>query len=130
MRVCATQAWPLFIRPEKAIMNALDARSTSSSTIAADLPPSSSDTRLSRSVASEPTLRPAAVEPVKETLSTPGWVTRYSLTSRSAGSDGEHALGQAGLDEQLAEHQRVDRRLRRRLEDHGAAGEQRRDRAC
>lgn len=28
---------------------------------------------------------PAATEPVKETLSTPGWPTRYSLTSRSAG---------------------------------------------
>src|SRR3954470_8064378 len=67
-------------------MNALEARSTSSSTIAADLPPSSSEMRLSRSVASDPTRRPAAVEPVKETLSTPGWVTRYSLTSRSAGS--------------------------------------------
>src|SRR3954469_23375887 len=67
-------------------MYALDARSTSSSTIAADLPPSSSDTRLSRSVASAPTRRPAAVEPVNDTLSTPGGVTRYSLPSRPAGS--------------------------------------------
>ena len=30
--------------------------------------------------------RPAAVDPVKETLSTPGWVTRCSPTSRSAGT--------------------------------------------
>src|SRR4051794_41084665 len=67
-------------------MNALEARSTSSSTIAALLPPSSSDTRFSRSVASAPTRRPAAVDPVNDTLSMPGWVTRYSLTSRSAGS--------------------------------------------
>jgi hypothetical protein len=86
MRVCATHAWPLFMRPEKASIPAMDGTSTSSSTIAALLPPSSSDTRLRRSVASAPTLRPAAVDPVNETLSTPGWVTRYSLTARSAGS--------------------------------------------
>jgi hypothetical protein len=61
-------------------------RSTSSSTIAALLPPSSSETRLSRSVASEPTRRPAAVEPVNDTLSMPGCMTRYSLTSRPAGN--------------------------------------------
>src|SRR3954447_8202078 len=67
-------------------MNAEAPRSTSSSTIAALLPPSSSEMRFNRSVARAPTRRPAAVDPVNDTLSTPGWVTRYSLTSRPAGS--------------------------------------------
>lgn len=33
---------------------------------------------------SAPIFSPAAVDPVTATLSTPGWTTRYSLTSRSA----------------------------------------------
>ena len=48
-RVCATQAWPLFIVPAPTICGITAARSASSSTIAADLPPSSSVTRRSRS---------------------------------------------------------------------------------
>ena len=107
-------------------MNALAARSTSSSTIAADLPPSSSETRFSRSVASDPTRRPAAVDPVNDTLSTPG-VGDEVFADRAVGRHHrEHAFGQAGFDEQRAEHQRVDRGLGRGLEHHRAPGEQRR----
>jgi hypothetical protein len=51
-------------------------RSASSQMIAADLPPSSSVCRLSRSPQMAPIRRPAAVDPVKVTLSTPGWLTK------------------------------------------------------
>ena len=54
--------------------------------MAADLPPSSSVQRLSCSPQMAPILRPAAVEPVNETLSMSGWRTRCSPTSRSAGT--------------------------------------------
>ena len=39
-----------------------------------------------RSPHSAPILRPAAVEPVNDTLSMSSWVTRYSPTSRPAGT--------------------------------------------
>jgi hypothetical protein len=44
--------------------------------IAADLPPSSSVTGRNSSAQTLPMARPAAVEPVKATLSTPGWAKR------------------------------------------------------
>jgi hypothetical protein len=47
----------------------------------ADLPPSSRQTRLTVSAASMATRRPTAVEPVKDTTSTPGWVHSTSPTS-------------------------------------------------
>ena len=84
MRVCATHAWPLFIRAVNFRPSMVAARSASSSTIAADLPPSSRLTRLSCSPHTAAILRPAAVEPVKATLSTPGCATRCSPTSRPA----------------------------------------------
>ncbi len=84
IRVCATHAWPLFIRAVKRSPSMVVARSASSSTIAADLPPSSRLTRLSCSPQTEAILRPAAVEPVKATLSMPGCATRCSPTSRPA----------------------------------------------
>ncbi len=69
------------------------ARSASSRMMAADLPPSSSVQRLSISPQMAPTLRPAAVDPVKPTLSTPGWRTMYSPTSRPAGRIDTMPLG-------------------------------------
>ncbi len=46
-----------------------------------DLPPSSSVTFFSRSPARAPIWRPVWVEPVKEILATPGWVTKASPAS-------------------------------------------------
>ena len=59
-------------------------RSTSSSTIAADFPPSSSVHRLICSPQIPPTIPPVRAEPVKLTLSMSRWRTRYSLPTRSA----------------------------------------------
>ncbi len=57
------------------------ARSASGSTTDADLPPSSSATRLMPAAASSPTRRPARVEPVNETMSTSGCPARASPTT-------------------------------------------------
>ena len=86
MRVWATQAWPLFISEANFRPSIVAARSASSRMMAADLPPSSRLTRLSCSPQIEAMVRPAAVEPVKAILSTPGWRTRCSPTSRPAGT--------------------------------------------
>jgi hypothetical protein len=93
MRVWAMHASPLFMRADGMSIGIVEARSASSRMIAADLPPSSSVQRLSISPQIAPTLRPAAVEPVKPTLSTPGWRTRYSPTSRPAGRIDTMPLG-------------------------------------
>ena len=57
------------------------AKSASSSTIIADLPPSSRKTRLTVSLAAAMIRRPVAVEPVKVTTSTSGWVVSASPTA-------------------------------------------------
>ncbi len=62
----------------------VSSRLASSQMMAADLPPSSRVTRLSCSPQMAPILRPAAVDPVKLTLSMSEWRTRCSPTSRSA----------------------------------------------
>ena len=56
-------------------------RLASVSTILADFPPSSRQTRLTVRAAASPTLIPAAVEPVNEIMSTSGWVDKASPTT-------------------------------------------------
>ncbi|MCC2654970.1 MAG: hypothetical protein K0Q76_78 [Panacagrimonas sp.] len=55
-------------------------KSASSRMIEGDLPPSSRATRLTVSAAAAATRRPAAVEPVKDTMSTSRWRTSASPT--------------------------------------------------
>ena len=68
----------------------------SSRTMKADLPPSSRQTLLMPSPATAPTRRPATSDPVKLTMSTPGWATRYRpiLYPRISG-DGRFIVFQA-----------------------------------
>ena len=89
-------ACPLFMMALGSRVGMVVARSASSRMMAAHLPPSSSVQRFRRSPQSPPMRLPPTPDPVKEILSTPGCVTRCSLTSRPAGIDGEHALGQPG----------------------------------
>ena len=81
MRVQAVQVCPplmkQFARPTFTAL----ARSASSSTTKALLPPSSSDTFLTVSAATAMTRLPAAVEPVNETMSTSGWAAIASPTT-------------------------------------------------
>ena len=86
IRVRALQIWPLLDRLADRIPVATAAGSASARMMAADLPPSSRLTRLRSAPHACATRRPAAVEPVNDTLSTPGWATRCAPSSPSPGS--------------------------------------------
>ena len=78
MRLIAMHTWPLLTKEAKNSLGATASGSTSSSTIAASLPPSSSVTRFKVAAALAMTCLPLAAEPVKEILSMPG----YALIQR------------------------------------------------
>jgi ParB family chromosome partitioning protein len=65
---------------------------------------------------------PVRVEPVKATLSTPGWL--IAGLAAEARHDVDHARREAGLVEQVAQVQRRQRRLLGRFQDHRVAGGQ------
>ena len=69
---------------------------------------------------------PAAVEPVNATLSMSGWRTRYSPTSRPAGTMLITPAGSPASMHDLGQQVRVERRLGRRLQHDGAPGGKRR----
>ena len=71
--------------------------SASSSTTSGLLPPSSSTTRLRLRPAASPTLRPVAVEPVKEIIRTFGSSHERLADLGAAAHHVQQALGQAGL---------------------------------
>ena len=77
----AQQSWPALSRKLIGAEAAAASRSASAKTMFADLPPSSSVTRLSESAALRMMPWPTAVEPVKQTLRTSGWVTNRSPTT-------------------------------------------------
>ena len=102
-------------------------RSASSSTMAADLPPSSRLTRFSCSPHTLPD-RPAGGRRAGEGHLVDAGMGDQVRTDLAAGGDDVHdARGDAGLLQQLGEQVRVERRLRRRLHHDGAAGQQGRD---
>ena len=80
MRFCEMQAWPEFMSAEKTMVPPAVERSASSRTIAALLPPSSSEQRVRFSAAILAMCLPTPVEPVKEILSIWGCETRWSPT--------------------------------------------------
>ena len=100
--------------------------SASSRMTAADLPPSSRVHRAIRSPQMEAIRRPAAVDPVKVILSTRGSRTSSSETSRSAVTTLRTPAGQARRLGRLGHQVALARCFRGGLEDHGAAGQQRR----
>src|SRR3984893_8795904 len=85
-RVLSQQIWPLLSRVTPKNCSIEAARSASSRIIAADLPPSSRVTGRSSRPHASAIQRPAALEPVNETLSTPGGSTRYAPTYRPPGT--------------------------------------------
>ena len=86
MRVSALQIWPLLDRLAERTPAATVAGSASSRMMAADLPPSSRLTLVRLAAHAAATALPTAVDPVKETLSIPGWLTRCAPTVWSPGS--------------------------------------------
>ena len=65
---------------------------------------------------------PISVEPVKATLSTPGWVTSAIPISPGPGDDVDDAGRQVGLAADVGEEERGQRRRRGGLEDDRVAG--------
>ena len=122
------QPWPACIDAVNADIEQAPARSASSSTRNADLPPSSRKTFLSVAAPSDITARPVAVDPVNETMSTRGSFdssapTPWSLEVTML----MHARRDVGvLGDELAEDGRAPRGVGRRLEDDGVARRQRR----
>ena len=100
--------------------------SASARTMFGDLPPSSSVTRLSARPAVAPISRPTAVEPVKAILSTPGCSTSAAPVAPSPVTTLTTPSGIPASSAELAEPQGGQRRLLGGLEDHRAAGRQRR----
>ena len=113
-------------RRRTARVAAAAATSASAKTMLALLPPSSRVTRFTCSAQPAMICLPTSVEPVKQTLRTSGWVTNRSPTTEPLpGMHGEHALGQPGLERQLADPDRGQRGDLGRLEHDRVAGRQR-----
>ncbi len=80
------QTWPWCRKAPQAPAELATSMSASSSTMRALLPPSSRLTRFSVRPAASPTIRPTAVEPVKEIIATSGWAASAPPGSASPGS--------------------------------------------
>src|SRR3954447_26934952 len=81
MRLRAQQSWPALAYTDIGSSRAAFARSASANTMAADLPPSSSDTRAMLSADAFRIDAPVVVSPVNEILATRGSDTRASPTT-------------------------------------------------
>src|SRR3569832_1901394 len=78
MRVCAEQVWPLLRKQGITVPLMATGKSASARMPAADLPPSSSATRLTVAAATTEMRLPARVEQVNDTISTSGLPTSAS----------------------------------------------------
>ena len=121
------QIWPEFAKPPATTRCRARSRLASSSTMVAELLPSSSVTIFMP--ASLAICRPTGGLPVKLTMLVRSSVTiSCPMVEPGADHDLQHAGRQAGLGEQFGEAERRERRGGRRLEHDGvAAGQRRRD---
>ena len=128
IRERAQQSWPALPNTATGAAAAAASRSASAKTTLADLPPSSSVTRLIVcGGAARRSTRPTSVEPVKAILATSGCSTsRCPHGAARAGDDVDDALGQPGLERELGEAQRGQRRQLGGLEHDRVARRQRR----
>src|SRR5579871_4686134 len=118
----ARHTWPEFWNAPSKMPGATFLGSTSSSTMPASLPPSSSVMRLSVCAALAITFCPVADEPVNEILRISGCLVMWVAKVIGVGDDVEDALRQDVL-YQFGKTQRRQRRRRRRLDDERIAGE-------
>ena len=117
------QAWPWLWKIAKAEPLTAAARSASSNTMLAPLPPSSSWTRLTLPADASTIRRPTSVEPVNAILRTPSWRARCSPTVRPGPGHDVHDPGrEARLDHQLGDAQGAQRGQLGGLHDHRVAG--------
>ena len=94
----------------------------------ADFPPSSKTTGVSESAAAFITACTVATPPVNEILSIPGWRTERVAGDRPTGHDVERAGREPGLEGELGEAHRAERRDLGWLRHHCVPGRQRGDR--
>ena len=120
------QRWP--VEPNAALrtMPAASSRSASASTMVGFLPPISSCTRARRLPHTSATLPPVASDPVNEMARTCSCATSAPPASPRPCTTLSDAGRQAGLDEDLGQPRRAERRQFRGLEHHGVAADQRR----
>ena len=108
--------------PRTGAAAAAASRSASAKTMLALLPPSSSVTRFTWSAQPAMIRLPTAVDPVKPILRTSGCSTsRHPASAPVPTTTFEHALGQPGLEGQLGQAQRGERRQLGGLEHHRVA---------
>ena len=125
-RLVAVQRCPVEKNAAFNTQSTATSRSASASTMVGFLPPISSCTRASRSAPIFAMPRPTASEPVNEMARTFGCATSgIADVAARAGDEVEHALRNAGFMQDLDEPHARERRLRRRLDHHGVAGDQR-----
>ena len=127
MRERAQQSWPALSKTAYGAAAAACSRSASAKITFADLPPSSSVTRLIVSAAPCITCRPTSVDPVKPIFATSGMLDKPRAHDRALADEHVHnPLGDAGLEHELRQANRRERRQLGGLEhDRVATGERR-----
>ena len=127
IRERAQQSWPALPKTAIGADAAAASRSASAKMTLADLPPSSSVTRLIVAAAPSAIPRPTSVDPVKAILATSGCSTsRFPTTRARSGDDIQDAFGNPGLDCDLLELDCGERGQARRLQHDGVPGGERR----
>ena len=124
MRERAQQSWPALPNTAAGAAAAAAARSASAKTRLADLPPSSSVTRLMVPAAPCMIPRPTSVEPVKAILATPGCSTSRRPTTRPGPASTLTTPGGMPASVARSEGERGQRGQLGRLEHDGVAGGQ------
>ena len=126
MRERAQQSWPALANTASGAAAAARSRSASAKTTFADLPPSSSVTRLIVPAAPAAMPRPTSVEPVNAIFATSGMLDQ-ALPAHAAGPGDhvQHALGQARLERDPLQLERGQRRQLGRLQHDRVAGRER-----
>ncbi len=125
MRVREMQASPLFMIAFGIMSGSASSRLTSSSSTAADLPPSSRLNRVEVLATGGRDLAARRSRPGERDLVDVGAVHQIVADLPSCRDHAQHSLWQAGIGEHLGEHEGVERCLRRGLEHDRAAREQR-----
>ena len=125
-RDAAVQRWPVVPNALHRMPSVARSRSASASTTTPFLPPSSSESRLSRWPAFDGDRLARRRRPgERDRRRRPGYSTIASPTSRAgAGHEVDDAGREAGLGHQLDQQRRAVGRVAGRLEDHGVAGDE------
>ena len=128
MRLVAVQRCPAVPKAPQSAPSRASSRLASSSTIIGFLPPSSSEQRLKVRAQLSPMMRPTSLDPVKEMARTRGCSgERRADVGAMAGDDVDDSGGDSSFGERADEVKDRQRRVLRRLDDTGVAGDKGRE---